>query len=162
MLRLTGGKTATILLGFLLATLTVTYANADKVGVAAAVHPDAVSGGTQINIGKAIFFNERINTSAQGLVQVLLLDGSTFTVGPGSDLVIDKFVYNPHTNQGQMTASFTKGVMRFIGGKISKNGGVNIKTPAGAVAIRGSILEAKLAGPSALFCFQSGIKAGIT
>ena len=161
MLRLTGGKAAAILLGFGLATLTVAYANADKVGVAAAVHPDAFSGGTEINIGKAIFFNERINTSAQGLVQVLLLDGSTFTIGPGSDLVIDKYVYDPHTNQGQMTANFSKGVMRFIGGKISKNGGVSIKTPEGALAIRGSILDAKVGGPNALFCFQSGINAGI-
>ena len=162
MFRLAGGKAATILLSFGLATLTVAHANADKVGVAAAVHPEAFSGGTEINIGKAIFFNERINTSAQGLVQVLLLDGSTFTVGPGSDLVIDKYVYDPRTNQGQMTANFSKGVMRFIGGKISKNNGVNIKTPAGALAIRGSILDAKVGGPSALFAFQSGIKAGIT
>jgi hypothetical protein len=53
---------------------------ADKVGVAAAVNPDAFSGGTAINIGKPIFYNERIHTSAQGLVQVLLVDGSTFTV----------------------------------------------------------------------------------
>jgi hypothetical protein len=99
------GKVTTVLLGLGLATLTAVYANADKVGVAAAVHPDAFSDGSEIKIGKAIFFNERINTSGQGLVQVLLLDGSTFTVGPGSDLVIDKFVYDPRTNQGQMTAN---------------------------------------------------------
>ena len=49
---------------------------------------------SQLKIGKSIFFNERINTTTSGLVQVLLVDGSTFTVGPGSDLVIDKFVYD--------------------------------------------------------------------
>ena len=70
-------------------------ARADKVGVAAAVNPDAFSTlagapQTQLNIGKSIFFNERINSTGSGLVQVLLVDGSTFTVGPGSDLVIDK------------------------------------------------------------------------
>src|SRR5680860_1332240 len=62
-------------------------AHADKVGVAAAVNPDAFSNlsdtpNKQLNIGKNIFFNERINTSTSGLVQVLLIDGSTFTVGP--------------------------------------------------------------------------------
>ncbi len=76
-------------------------AHADKVGVAAAVNPDAFSSlsgspQTELNIGKSIFFNERINTTGKGLVQVLLVDGSTFTVGPGSDLVIDKFVYDPN------------------------------------------------------------------
>src|SRR3990172_10864184 len=99
---------------------------AEKVGVAAAVNPDAFSslaGGdrTELSIGKSIFFNERINTSGNGLVQVLLVDGSTFTVGPGSDLVIDKFVYDPKKKTGEVVASFSKGVMRFVGGKISKN-----------------------------------------
>jgi FecR protein len=120
-------------------------AKADKVGVAAAVNPDAFSSlgsapQTQINIGKSIFYNERINTTGSGLVQVLLVDGSTFTVGPGSDLIIDKFVYNPKKGAGQISASFSKGVMRFVGGKISKNeGGVTVNTPAGALAIRGAI-----------------------
>ena len=69
-----------------------------------------------------------------------MVDGSTFTVGPGSDLVIDKFVYDPRKGTGQITASFSKGVMRFVGGKLSKNdGGVTIDTPAGALALRGGI-----------------------
>ena len=55
-------------------------AAAQKVGVAAAVNPDAfTSRGGQLNIGKSIFFNERISTTGSGLVQVLLVDGSTFT-----------------------------------------------------------------------------------
>ncbi len=122
-------------------------AEADKVGVAAAVNPDAFSSlsgspQSQLNIGKSIFFNERINTTTSGLVQVLLVDGSTFTVGPGSDLVIDKFVYDPKKQTGQMVASFSKGVMRFVGGKISKNeDGVTVKTPAGALAIRGGMFQ---------------------
>ena len=110
-------------------------AHADKVGVAAAVNPDAFSSlagkpQTQLNIGKSIFYNERINTTGSGLVQVLLVDGSTFTVGPGSDLVIDKFVYDAQKGVGKISASFSKGVMRFVGGKISKNeGGVSVNTP---------------------------------
>src|SRR5689334_19772477 len=120
-------------------------AHADKVGVAAAVNPDAFSSlsgspQTQLNIGKSIFFNERINTTTSGLVQVLLVDGSTFTVGPGSDLVIDKFVYDPNKKSGEIVASFSKGAMRFVGGKISKNeGGVTVNTPSGALAIRGGM-----------------------
>jgi len=59
---------------------------AEKVGVAAAVNPDAYSSlsdapNQQLSIGKSIFYNERINTDASGVVQVLLVDGSTFTVG---------------------------------------------------------------------------------
>ena len=64
-----------------------------------------------------MFYNQRINTTGEGLVQVLLVDGSTFTVGPGSDLVIDKFVYDPSKGKGEVVAAFSKGVMRFVGGK---------------------------------------------
>jgi hypothetical protein len=127
-----------------IAALTLTWtpspALADKVGVAAAVKPDAFSGGEQVKIGNSIFFNQRINTSGTGLIQVLLVDGSTFTVGPGSDLVIDRFVYDPKKNEGEVVATFSKGVLRFVGGKISKNeGGVKINTPSGALAIRGGM-----------------------
>jgi hypothetical protein len=116
----------------------------------AAVNPDAFSSlegapKALFNIGKSIFYDERINTSTSGLVQVLLIDGSTFTVGPGSDLVIDKFVYNPKKNSGEMVATFSKGVMRFVGGKLSKNeGGVTVNTPQGALAIRGGMFMGQI------------------
>ncbi|HMK40943.1 MAG TPA: FecR domain-containing protein [Methyloceanibacter sp.] len=135
------------LLGLCLGFAAIGAAHADKVGVAAAVNPDAFSSlsgspQTQLNIGKSIFFNERINTTTSGLVQVLLVDGSTFTVGPGSDLVIDRFVYDPNKKSGEVVASFSKGVMRFVGGKISKNeGGVVVNTPSGALAIRGGMFQ---------------------
>jgi hypothetical protein len=133
--------------------LVAANAQAEKVGVAAAVNPDAFSSlagkpQAQLNIGKSIFYNERINTTGSGLVQVLLIDGSTFTVGPGSDLVIDKFVYNPKKGTGELSASFSKGVMRFVGGKLSKNeGGVTVDTPTGALAIRGGIAYLQYSGP---------------
>jgi hypothetical protein len=62
--------------------------SAERVGVAAAVKPDATSqppGGetATLRIGKSVLYNERINTSGSGVVQVLLLDGSTFTRRPG-------------------------------------------------------------------------------
>jgi hypothetical protein len=143
--KATASKACAAFAAVMLSSALCGVALADKVGVAAAVNPDAFSSlsgspKTQLNIGKSIFFNERINTTTSGLVQVLLVDGSTFTVGPGSDLVIDKFVYDPNKKTGEIVATFTKGGMRFVGGKISKNeGGVTVNTPAGALAIRGGM-----------------------
>src|SRR5680860_1890188 len=81
-----GTRTVALLLGLSVGlAASIGPAQADKVGVAAAVNPDAFSNlsdtpNKQLNIGKSIFFNERINTTTSGLVQVLLVDGSTFTV----------------------------------------------------------------------------------
>lgn len=160
-----GASLAAVLLASLLVidASTGSVAAADKVGVAAAVKPEATSqppGGemTTLKIGKSVVYNERIDTSSTGVVQVLLLDGSTFTVGPDSSLVIDKFVYNPKTGSGTLAASFSKGALRFVGGKLSKSDpGVRIKTPAGALTVRGGIALAKVNGPNqAQFVFVFG------
>jgi FecR-like protein len=152
---------------FTVAALSGSTALADqKVGVAAAVKPEATSqppGGdaSTLRIGKSVVYNERIDTAGSGQVQVLLVDGSTFTVGPGSSLVIDKFVYNPGTGKGALVANFSKGALRFVGGKLSKNDpGVKINTPAGALTVRGGIVTIKLSGPNqALITFDYGISA---
>ncbi len=134
-----------------------------RVGVAAAVTPEATSvpqgaGPRILKIGKSILYNERIDTSGTGVVQVLLLDGSTFTVGPNSNLVIDKFVYDPGRGKGELVASFTKGALRFIGGKLSKPvGGIQVKTPAGELTVRGGMFQGVVKGPNqAFFSFLFG------
>ena len=147
----------------LLAALAVSgrQAQAEKVGVAAAVNPDAFSGSggarKQLRIGKSIFYNERISTDASGVVQVLLVDGSTFTVGKNSDLVIDKFVYNPRKDTGEIVSTFSKGSMRYIGGKISKKpGGVKVNTPDGSLAIRGGMFQGSILPGGSIFSFLYG------
>ena len=111
-----------------------------------------------ISIGQSVVFNEEINTDATGLVQVLLLDGTTFTVGPNSRIVIDEFVYNPATGEARVVASVTKGAFRFIGGQTSrKPGGATINTPVGTIGIRGAMVEGNvLSSRSALFSMIFG------
>jgi len=124
-----------------------------NVGVTAAVNQDAKgvvgSNVKTISLGDSVVFNQRIQTGGSGLVQVLLADGTTFMVGPNSDLVIDSFVYDPNAGTAQVTASFTKGVLRFIGGQTSKtDGGVTINTPVGTMGIRGAMVDVVLDPPA--------------
>ncbi|WP_321342307.1 FecR domain-containing protein [Breoghania sp.] len=135
---------------------------ATEVGVAAAVNPNARGtppGGGQrtLVLGDNIIHRERIQTQGAGLVQVLLVDGSTFTVGPNSDLVIDEFVYDPNAGQGKLVASFSKGVARFVGGKLSKKpGGVTVNTPVGTIGIRGGIANINMTGNAPTFSLIFG------
>ncbi len=119
---------------------------ASGIGVAGAVNTNTF--GTPpakttrlITLGASIFFNEHIVTDENGLIQILLRDGSTFSMGPSSDLVIDKFVYNPDTQLGEIAATLAKGTLRFIGGKISKaRESVSVDTPIATIGIRGGIM----------------------
>ena len=116
-----------------------------EVGVAAAVNIDAKgrppgAAPRVITLGSNVVFNEEITTDAAGLVQILLLDGTTFTVGPNSQLTIDEFVYNPDTGDAKVVASLTKGVFRFVGARTSQTeGGAIVKTPVGTIGIRGGV-----------------------
>ena len=120
---------------------------AANVGVAAAVNQSAFGtppGGGQrvIQLGSNVIFNERIVTGDVGLVQILLVDGTTFTVGKNSELVIDSFVYDPAAGTANVVATFGKGAMRFIGGRTSSTpGGVVVRTAVGTIGIRGGMVD---------------------
>ena len=90
-----------------------------------------------MQIGARIVHKERIKTTATGTVQLLFIDKTTLSVGPNSNLVIDKFVYDPASGTGQMVTSLTKGALRFIGGQLSHQGAATVKTPVATIGIRG-------------------------
>src|SRR5262249_18274202 len=96
-----------------------------KVGVNGAVNAEAT--GTppgratrQLVVGQEVVFNERLVTTSAGQTQVIFLDKSALTIGPNSDVTVDQFVYDPNTETGKMAMSATKGVLRYVGGKLSK------------------------------------------
>jgi trimeric autotransporter adhesin len=117
----------------------------EKVGVNSAVNPQAE--GTppsaptrRLELGQDVVHDERIVTQTAGQTQVLFLDASAMTVGPSSDVTIDDFVYDPNTNNGKLAMSMTKGVMRFVGGKVSKlENGVTVNTPSASMGVRGGV-----------------------
>ena len=76
------------------------HAETNAAGVTAAVNPTASAlepGGKRklISLGDPVVRDQRIETGPEGLVQILLADGTSFTVGPNSSIVIDSFVYDP-------------------------------------------------------------------
>ncbi len=124
-----------------------------QVGVAAAVNPQATSQAPgqatqQLVIGRHVVHNEKISTFNKGRVQLLFADQSTLTLAENSEIVIDKYVYDPEKQAGEMTATVTTGVLRYVGGKISKKKGVQFLTPSGAVTVRGGIALIKVTGGS--------------
>ncbi len=135
---------------------------ASNIGVTAAVNKQArstlPSGRVRtVVLGNRVIFKERINTGGSGLVQILFVDGSSLTVGPNASLVIDQFVYNPAKGTGKLAVSFGKGVMRFVGGKISKKkGGVTIRTTVGTAGIRGGMANIAVTGKKGVFSFLFG------
>lgn len=95
----------------------------------------------RLRLGIKLVEAERVETSSVGAGQFLFLDQTSLTVWPDSDIVLDKYLYDPDKATGQMALSATRGVLRFIGGKISKTTDVTVTTPHAIVAIRGGIAQ---------------------
>jgi hypothetical protein len=130
-----------------------------KIGVVAAIQgkvevmtPGAA--GRVVQSGEEIFIGDEVKTDALGHLQILLLDETVFTIGSNSAIIIDKFIYDPATHEGNVEASITKGVFRYISGKIAakKPENVTIKLPTATIGIRGTIVagEASAAGSMAM------------
>jgi hypothetical protein len=145
--------------GLLAAPLAIGEAAA-KVGVTSATDGDPLGKPPQeaervLRIGIDVQANELITTNANDRAHLLFLDGSSLTVGPNAQLTIDKFVFDPNTKTGELAINASKGVLRLVGGKISKGGPIVITTPANTVGIRGgiTILDVKANQTDSTFVF---------
>ncbi len=89
--------------------------------------------------GYKIIQNRTIETDEKGKAQMILIDGTAFTIGPNSKVILDKFVYNPETNDGFLEMQAT-GLLRLVGGKVTKKNAATINTNVATVGIRGGIV----------------------
>lgn len=100
--------------------------------------------------GHGLVAQERVTAGPTGPGQLLLLDQSAVTISPRSELTIDAFVYDPTTRTGQMAINLSHGLMRYVGGRLSKNGTVSIKTPVATIGVRGGIAHVNVLSPTAI------------
>ena len=108
-----------------------------------------------LRIGIDVQANELVTTNANDRAHLVFLDGSSLTVGPNAQLTIDRFVFDPNTKTGELAINASKGVLRLVGGKISKNTPITITTPASTIGIRGgiTILDVKPSQTDSTFVF---------
>ena len=79
-----------------------------------------------------------VNTDAQG--EFRLDDETKLALGPGSRLVLDKFVYDGDKKVGSIVVNMMKGAFRFITGAAAKTTYV-INTPNASITVRGTIFD---------------------
>ena len=138
-------KIFSILAGFL---LFASISNADEkitvekqlVGVVGAVSGTVKTDTRELKPGDKIYLNETIYSAEGAGTQILLLDQSTFTIGSGSEVVMDTFIYDPETNDGKIVASVKQGSLKVISGLISKKNpdSLTVEVPEGTLGSRGT------------------------
>jgi hypothetical protein len=118
--------------------VTSTVANAQtRIGTAQSVKPDASGSvaGT-LSAGSGVHANETVKTGIAGQAGLQFNDQSNLSVGPSSQVRLDKFVYDPNKGAGSTVIEATRGTFRFSTAA-QNNGEVKIKTPYGTLGMRG-------------------------
>lgn len=130
-------------LGTFCVLLPLSFANAQQIGVVASSHPQvfATAPGQaerSLQTRSSVLANDTIRTGPSGRSQLLFQDQTTLTIAPSSQVVLDRFVFDPSGEQGQVGLRLTTGALRFIGGQGSRNTEAEIRTPSATLGIRGS------------------------
>jgi ferric-dicitrate binding protein FerR (iron transport regulator) len=134
-----------VAVGFLLLLLAPSPSSAQpEIGVASVVKNSvtAASSGRArpIATGNKLYANETVSTGEQAVAQLLFLDETSLSIGPRSEVTLDKFVYDPGRGTGQMTLSASRGALRFISGSMESRS-YQIRTPVATLGVRGTIFD---------------------
>ncbi|MEM6972666.1 MAG: FecR domain-containing protein [Pseudomonadota bacterium] len=114
-----------------------------RIGAVAAVNRDMAGTPPQqqrrdLILGDDVVANELIETSPIGNGHLLFVDQTSLAIAPDSNIILDRYVFDPERQAGDVAISLTKGALRFIGGKITKGRAATIRTPTATIGIRGS------------------------
>lgn len=118
---------------------------------ASVVSPSARAGARKPPIYVSESRGQRITTGPGETTHVLFSDQSAITVGPNSEVVITEYQYTPPPPQpgapqaapqpgtGRLLLQMPKGILRVVGGLLSKRADTLVKTPTATIGIRGGI-----------------------
>jgi hypothetical protein len=118
-------------------------------------HIKTVSGGaflvragstTAVKAGDSIFATDVLRTAADGAVGVTLRDDTRVSLGPSSEVKIERYVYEPGEGGLGMVLKFMRGVAVYVSGRIAKLSpdAVRLETPSGIVGVRGTTVAIRV------------------
>ena len=83
--------------------------------------------------GSELHASETVRTGDAGQADLVFIDRTNLTVGPTSEVVLDKFVYDPVGSAGKVVLQTTRGAFRFVTGT-QDNSAYQLNTPYGRLA----------------------------
>lgn len=107
---------------------------------------------------------QKLTTGPNETMHVLFSDQSAITVGPNSEVVIAEYRFDNQAKDGNILIDLSKGLLRVVGGFISKKAETQVRTSTATIGIRGgiSLVENNGQSVSATFLFGQQMRASNT
>jgi hypothetical protein len=83
---------------------------------------------------------DTLMTGADGRVGLTFIDNSRFSLGPNSQIALEKFAFNPTTQDGEFVTKVDRGTLAVISGHIAHNApdAMKVKTRTTILGVRGT------------------------
>jgi hypothetical protein len=93
-------------------------------------------------VGQVVYEADTLRTGADGRVGLTLKDDTRLSLGPSSEIRLDRFAYAPAEGRLGFVLNVVKGVAAYVSGRIAKLApdAVRLETPAAIVGVRGTTL----------------------
>jgi len=108
------------------------------------------SDGTRIELqeGDPVFQGDILESGNDASVGIVLADDTTFSMANNGRMVLDEMVYDPVTQDGNISMSVLQGVFTFVSGQVAKvdPDAMVLKTPVATIGVRGTQVGIDLTG----------------
>jgi hypothetical protein len=137
-------------LGIVVASVTPAFAQQPAAGHVKVVSGSAfvVRGGSTIPAqpGQAIYQSDALRTGADGALGITLQDDTRVSLGPSSEVRVDRFLFAPGESGVGMVLKFMRGVAAYVSGRMAKLApdSVRLETPAAIVGVRGTTIAIRV------------------
>ena len=99
--------------------------------------------------GQPLFQTDAVKTGADGHVGITLKDETRLSLGPNSEIRIDKFLYSPGQGTLGVVMRVARGLVAYVSGRIAKLApdAVRLETPSAILGVRGTRMVIRVEAP---------------
>ena len=99
--------------------------------------------------GQPVFEADSLRTGADGRLGITLKDDTRVSIGPNSEIRVNRFVYAPGDGAMALVLQVFRGVIAYVSGRIAKLSpdSIRLETPAAIVGVRGTTVALQVEAP---------------
>lgn len=97
---------------------------------------------TPAQVGQMVLESDGLRTGADGKIGITLNDDTRLSLGPNSELTLERFMFAPADSAFSLVLKFVKGAATYVSGRIAKLApdSIRLETPAAIIGVRGTTL----------------------
>jgi hypothetical protein len=90
--------------------------------------------------GMKIFVGDIIKSASDGSAGLIFTDGTVFSVGSSTEIILNKYMFQPKDNKYSMRMNMKRGTAVYESGRMAKLApeAIEIQTPKATIGVRGT------------------------